>query len=121
MKITANRKAKIKASKELTYRVVVNFGGYIGADEEYIVTAADEESARIEAEDLAKNDLNIQDIAESDYGEWVVTVGFCDFIGAEEDYEVTADDEDEASEEALEMASADLSGEVVGITDEDEE
>ena len=50
-----------------------------------------------------------------------VSVGFAGFIGIENEYEVDATSEDEAREEALQMAYDDLSIESVTCDDDDEE
>jgi len=98
------------ANKE--YKVIVNFGGYIGCDNDYDVVAADEDSAIEAAIEDAKGDLTVEDVNQIDDDEWEVTIGFCGFIGCEETYQVSGDDEDEAADNALEEAVWDLSGEV---------
>lgn len=46
-----------------TYKATVNFGGYIGADLEYIISIGDdkdEDDAREEARELAMDDISIE-------------------------------------------------------------
>ena len=50
-----------------------------------------------------------------------VSIGFAGFIGAEQEYEVDATSEDEAREEALQMAYDDLSIESVTCDDNGED
>ena len=100
------------ALTEKSFVVTVNFGGYIGADEDYEVMAMDADSAIEEATELAKDDLTVEDINQLDDDEWEVTIGFCDFIGVEETYNVSGSDEDEAIENALEEARWSLSGDI---------
>lgn len=103
------------------YEVEVNFAGYIGADERYFVWAENEEDAIIEAEYEAADDLCCEDWVEVDNGKWEVSVSFCDFIGAEETYTIYADSEENALGAARLEARMDLSGEVIGVDEDDEE
>ena len=41
------------------YRVTVNFNGYIGSDETYVVDAENEEEAREAALEMAAKDLDV--------------------------------------------------------------
>ena len=100
-------------SKLNFYEVTVNFGGYIGADETYDVDASDESEARELAFAEAVDDLSVEDIVETDEGEWEVTVGFAGFIGVENTYTVYAGSENEAVEAALQEARDDLDVEVI--------
>lgn len=95
------------------YEVSVNFAGYIGSDQTYIITASDEDDAIEQAIEEASWDLSVEEIEEIDEGEYEVHVGFCGFIGVEEIYTVYADSEEEAEEEALAQAKDDLSAEIV--------
>lgn len=99
---------KIEASEANDYEVTVNFGGYIGADEIYNVTATDEAEAFEKAIDFAKEDLSVEDIAEVDEDEWEVTIGFCGFIGVENTYTAYANSEEDAEKSALIDAAYDL-------------
>lgn len=101
-------KRVIKASDLIDYTVEVNFGGYIGADETYEITASDEDEAIQMALEEAKDDLSIEDINQDDDDEWTVSVGFGGMVGAENEYTVYADSEDEAIEAAIEEAAYDL-------------
>ena len=99
-----------------TFKVSVNFAGYIGADEEYEVDAENEELAEDEAIDAAKNDLTVDSVEETDDG-YEVEIGFCGMIGVSEIYEISsdeADDQDEAEDIALQQAEWDLNPEVIG-------
>ena len=90
------------------YEVTVNFGGMIGVDNTYSVTAENEEKAKAEALEMAKDDLCIEESEGVDMDEFTVTISFCGFIGCEQQYEVWSGDLDEAYDEALEMAYDDL-------------
>lgn len=105
-------KKVIRATELRSYTVTVNFAGYIGADEDYDVTEANEDDAIDAALEQARDDLSVEDIEEIDEGEYEVHVGFCGYIGVEEVYTVTADSEDEAADEALDHAYDDLSAEI---------
>ena len=107
-------KRPVKASSEdfKDYEVTVNFATYVGADEIYSVFAKNEEDAQEDALQQAKDDLSVEDINETDDGEWEVEVGFAGMVGVSEIYTVYADDEDEAADTALEEAADDL-----GVTD----
>lgn len=112
---------RVEANSLIEYEVSVNFGGYVGADNIYTVYANDEEEAEDLAIEDAKSDLNFLDIVETDDGEWEVTIGFCDFIGVEETYQVYADDENSAFDAAVADAEWDLTAEVIDSAEEDEE
>ena len=99
------------------YEVVVSFCGFVGGDISYTVAAADEEDAENEAIELAKDDLEVNDIVQTADDEWEVTIGFGGLLGVEENYSVNADSEEEAIEEALELAADDLSAEFVDLTE----
>ena len=49
-----------------TYTVSVNFGGYIGCDEEYKVDASSEEEAMELAMNLAVDDLSVEVVGVED-------------------------------------------------------
>ena len=91
----------------------VNFAGFIGADETFF---ADSEE---EALDQAFDSLDIISAEQIDEDEWCVVVGYCGFIGVEQEYTVVASDEAQAYDEALEEARWDL--EVVDSEDEYDE
>ena len=110
----------IEANTDLKeYEVSVNFAGYIGADETYTVYAENDEAAESLAVEMAREDLNIEDIDQVSDDEYVVTISFCDFIGVEEEYTVYADDETEAEDLAREEALSDLTPEIVSEEDEE--
>ena len=117
MKLTRQKieaKCGVKASEELKeYKVSVNFGGFIGGDEEYSVDATSDEEAENEAIEMAADDLNPEDVNQIDDDEWEVTISFAGFIGVEDTYTVFADDEDEAIGAAIEEAKWDLTAEIV--------
>ncbi len=114
-------KKVIKASDLNEYSVTVNFAGFIGADEEYTEYAENEEDAISQALEDARDDFSVDDIEDNDDGSYDVTISFAGFIGTEETYTVYADDEDEASDSALEEAYSDLAGEIYSEDEEDEE
>ena len=105
----------------MTFTCNVTFAGYIGSDTEYVVDAENEEDAIQEAIGLAEGDLTIEDIAESDEGEYEVTVGFGEYVGIEETYTAYCDNESDAENVALEMAKDDLEAEILYEEDEDED
>ena len=108
-------KNMIKADSEYqSYEITVNFAGYIGADETYSVVATSREEAEELALEQAAYDLSVEDLNQIDDNEWEASVGFCGYIGVEEEYTVIADDEDEAYDAVMEQARADLE-----IVDED--
>ena len=51
------------------YKVVVNFAGFIGCDNEYLVEAETEEEALEEAYQLAYDDLSAEIVEEDDWME----------------------------------------------------
>lgn len=110
----------VRAAGDILFKVSVNFGGYVGAEETYEVYADNAEEAEEIAIQEAKDDLSIEDWAQIDDDEWEITVGFCGFIGVEEVYTVNAEDQEYAEEAALEEASWDLTAEIEE-TEEDEE
>ena len=91
----------------------VNFAGYIGADETFF---ADSEE---EALDQAFDCLDIVSAEQIDEDEWCVVVGYCRFIGVEQEYTVVASSEAQAYDKALEEARWDL--EVESYDEYDEE
>ena len=105
----------------MDYSVTISFDGIVGSDKDYTVWAESEDEAAEYARDEAADDLSVLDVANTDDGEYTVTVGFGDYIGVEEDYIVDADDEDEASEAALEAAKDDLVVGSVYYADDDDE
>lgn len=99
----------VKANTEYqSYEITVNFAGYIGADETYSVVATSREEAEELALEQAADDLSVEDLNQIDDNEWEASVGFCGYIGVEEEYTVIAEDEDEAYEYVLQEARADL-------------
>lgn len=100
-----------------TYEVAIGFCGMIGVEEEYRVQAFNRADAVCEALDNpgseAELDLSVENVEDHEDGSYTVTVNFAGFIGADNDYEVYADDEDSAKEQALEDAKADL--EVISV------
>lgn len=114
-------KRYVRATGDREFTFSVNFGGYIGAEENYTVYATDAEEAEQLAVEEAKDDLTVEDWTQTDDDEWEITIGFCGFIGVEETYTVNADSQEEAEEAALEEASWDLNAELVDESDSDEE
>ena len=101
-----------------TYRVNVNFASYIGADEEYFVDAENDDSATVDALELAKEDLTIEDLNQIGDDEWEAEVGFAGYIGATQMYTVYGGTEDEAWDAAIEEGYNDLSAEIVSVEDQ---
>ena len=100
------------------YTVYINWGGYVvGQEQEYSEYADSIEEAVEFALNDASDDLEVEDIEEVDDGEYRVTVNFAGFIGYETEYEVYADNEEEAEEQALADARDDF--EIARIEDED--
>lgn len=97
------------------YIVTISFAGYVGSDNDYNVSAINEDEACDDAIEIAKSDLSVEDWAEIDDGEWEVTVSFAGQLGTEETYTVSADNEDEACDAAIEEASWDLNVESVEL------
>ena len=89
---------------------IVNFAGYIGADETFF---ADSEEDALEQ---AFDELDVIECEQIDDDEWCVTIGYCGFIGVEQEYNVVADDEAQAYDAALEEARWDLE-----VTDSEDE
>lgn len=110
-------KRMIKADSQKEYTVQVNFAGFIGSDVDYDVVAETEEAAIAAAIDEATSDLDVVDVEETDEGEYTVTVGYGGFVGVEEQYEVSADDADEACEAAIDEAVWDLTGQIIDEED----
>lgn len=104
-----------------TYTGFVNFAGYIGADEEYTVSAENEDEAIYEMLELAKEDLEVIEVNQLGEGEYEVVIGFAGFYGVEEFYTVYVDSEDEAEDEALSQAFDDLSAEITDHEEDEED
>ena len=89
-------KKKIVASDYRSYTVTISFGGYVGSENDYEVDGDfNEDGARKEALEQAKEDLSVEDITETD-DEYEVEVGFAGMMGVSNTYTVYADDEEEA-------------------------
>ena len=113
-------KKMIKASNQ-QFAVNICFAGMLGCEEVYhIDDTSNEQEAITLAIELAKEDLEVIDVEEVDEGEYVVTVSFNGFIGCENQYDVYAENEEEATELALEESENDLEGEIVDSDEEDE-
>lgn len=50
----------------MEYRVVINFGGYIGCDNEYFVDAETRDEAIEEALEMARDDLSVEEVEDVD-------------------------------------------------------
>lgn len=97
------------------YEVTIGFAGFYGIEQTYTVNADSEEEAEELAIEEAKGDLGIENVESLGDGEYRVTVNFATFYGADEDYDVDADSEEEAEELALDEASYDLSVESIEL------
>ena len=99
------------------YDVVIGFGGYIGVEEEYHVYAMNRADAVGEALDNpgseAEQDLSVDNIEDNGDGSYTCTVSFAGTIGADNEYTVYADSEEEAEMNAIEEAKSDL--EVISV------
>ncbi len=91
------------------YEVTVSFAGLTGTENTYSVGAKSREEAEEIAIDLASDDLTVDSIEyDEDSSSYEVEVGFCGFIGGSETYQVYAEYEDAAEEEALDQAKSAL-------------
>lgn len=99
------------------YEVSIGFCGFIGVENEYRVYAMNRADAVGEALDNpgseAEQDLSAENIEDHGDGSYTVTINFAGFIGADNDYEVYADSEEEAEQNAIEEAKMDL--EVISV------
>lgn len=99
------------ASDYADYDVVVSFGGYIGAEEELTIYAkvgedAEEDIAAAILDDYKYDLLEGEVVAyDSDDGVYTVEVTFGGYIGVSEEFDVYADDEDDAIEQAIDEAT----------------
>ena len=103
----------IKSATEYAdYNVVVGFGGYIGVSEEinvYAKVGADaEEDIQNAIMDDYKYDLLDAEVLSVDDGVYTVEVTFAGYIGASEEFDIYADSEDEAIDQAIEEAADSL-------------
>lgn len=93
------------------YDVVVSFGGYIGTEEELTVYAkvgpdAEDDIIAAILDDYKYDLLDGEVIAfDEDDGVYTVEVSFCGYIGVSEEFDVYADSEDDAIEQAIDEAS----------------
>lgn len=90
------------------YIVTVGFAGFVGVEEEYEILARDKDDAELDAYEEAASDLSIESVDHIEDDEWEVTINFAGYIGADQTYTVFANDEDEASDSAIEEAEQDL-------------
>ena len=97
------------------YKVLLNFGTYTGTDKEYVVYADSEEEAIEAAKEEARDDLYVEDLNQVDDDEWEASVSFAGFIGADSEYTVYADTEEEAWDIAIDEALYDLDGEIISV------
>ncbi len=98
----------------MIYDIDVTFCGAIGIEENYTIEDADslDEAEELAIEEAA-NELDVVNVEEEEEGIYSVEVQFGGYSAVSEVYEIEADDEDEAREEALEAAKDDLSCELV--------
>ena len=106
----------LASNSDITYRVELNFGGFLGATEEIEVDAPegiseDEliELIRTEYSYELEDMLSVSRIDNLGDGDWVVTINFSGYQGVDQEYSVYADYEDDAEEYALEEALWDFS------------
>lgn len=104
-----------------TYEVKIGFAGFIGVEEDYRVQAKNRVDAVNYALDEpgseAEQDLSADDVTDNGDGSYTVTVSFAGNIGADKEYEVYADSEEEAEQNAIEEAKSDL--EVISVDGEE--
>ena len=102
--------------RDITYRVIVGFAGFIGAEEEIDIDAP-VDAGENTLESIIQNDptlvMELLEIDEDEVvslgdNEWEVPVTFAGFLGTETLYNVYAETLDEAIELAYEEASADI-------------
>lgn len=99
--------------QEKSYTITIGYAGFIGVEEDYEVYASSKEEAIDYALENAKGDLEVTSIEKDDEDEYIVYVSFATYMGTDQDYYITADDEGEAEELALEEAASSL--EVISI------
>lgn len=112
MKLNESIMKNLKESEGRTYSVVIGFAGFIGVEEEYNVYAMNRGDAVCEALDNpgseAELDLSVESVEDLGDGNYEVVVSFAGNIGAENNYTVYAESEEEAEMYAIEEAKADL-------------
>ena len=99
------------------YEVAIGFGGFIGIEKDYNVYA----KSRVDAVNYvldepgseAEMDLEATNVEDLGDGEYEVTVIFDGCDGGENQYTVSADDEEDAKQQAIEEAKSDL--EVISV------
>lgn len=106
-------KRKIKASTEyIDYNVSVTFAGYTGAVEDLVVYAkvgATEDDIRYKVMDDYKDELLEGEVVAFDGDDgYTVEVSFAGYAGVSEEYEVYADDEADAIDQAIADAAYEL-------------
>ena len=100
---------KLNESNELKeYEVEVRFGGFIGVEEIYTVSAYNEDEAHREALSEAAWDLNVESVENSGDDEYEVSITFGGYVGSEQYYTVYAEDDSEAEDAALDLAADDF-------------
>lgn len=104
-----------------SFTVNIGFGGYIGAEQEYNISARNKDEAVFHALDEAgseaEQDLSVEEIEDVGDGEYEVEVGFAGLIGVSNNYTVRADNKEDAEMQALELAKEDL--EVISVDGEE--
>lgn len=107
------RMIKAATSPDTEYNVTVGFCGFIGVEAQFVLDArigADkDELLYIIQEDYAYELLSGEVIErDEDLSRYVVEVTFDDQIGSSQTYNILANDDDEAIDEAIEEAKDDL-------------
>ena len=106
-KKTLTKKNPLKEDFE-SHEVTVGFCGFIGVEETYQIWADSKADIANEAIEEAAGDLTVDEIEDLGDGEYDCHVGWNTFVGVDEVYNVYADDESDAEEQALELAKQDL-------------
>lgn len=114
-------KTLVEEQEGRNFSVCIGFAGYIGVEEEYNVYAMDKLDAVGEALDNpgseAEMDLSVDEINDNGDGSYDCTVSFAGNIGADQEYTVYADSEEDAEQQAIEEAKSDL--EVISVDGEE--
>lgn len=104
------RQRRIQASEDEygIYDIEIGFAGMVGVSVLYNVEANNYDEAVDAAIEEAKNELEVTDVEDLGDGEYEVSIIFGGMGASETTYEVSAEDQDEAKEIALDEAEYDL-------------
>lgn len=117
-KKSKKKRVKKESAEELKdYEIVVQFAGSLVCEQEYNVSAFSLDEAINYAMEEAYEDLSVEDIDGNEEDGFEVTINFCGYIGGEETYNVYADDESEAEEDAMDQAMMELN--IISVNGQD--